>query len=174
MYHVFSFSLSLFFFLLVGLYIFFSFLLSSLGLHSFSYSWNLVCASVGRRVYWGVEISNRLYKRKHGLGCSVRFDTLVGRCGTVVIRCLITGLLIPLFHFSPFFFSPLFFYVSSPSPPFSCVLLLRHTEPLFVYPLSISVTIRLGTWQMRSPAMHDLPIRRQVGSHTYYRLNMRD
>lgn len=44
----------------------------------------------------------------------------------------------------------------------------------FVHSLSISVTIRLGMWQMKNPAMHDLSIRRQVGSHTYYRLNMRD
>jgi hypothetical protein len=40
----------------------------------------------------------------------------------------------------------------------------------FVHSLSISVTIRLGMWQMKNPAMHDLSIRRQVGSHTYYRL----
>lgn len=89
----------------------------------------LVCASVGRRVYWGVEISNRLYKRKHELECSVQFDTLVGR-GTVVMRCLITNLLIPPCHFSPFF-RPLFRPAMSLPFPFSCVLLLRHPQPLF-------------------------------------------
>jgi hypothetical protein len=103
--------------------------------------------------------------------------------GTVVIRCVrsdgvVIQYMYPLSDFLPFdflfstftFFHFISHFLILPSLylfifSFSCDTPLT---PLFCSFASISVTIRLGMWQMRNPAMHDLPIRRQQSGWVAY------